>query len=158
MSKRHIEQGESSKSKRIRSSRCNYCFRERELVPFKPYSTKCAKDAIECIVCHRPLPVRLVEASICNACRKKQYRNCQQGLGGAASIVNITRENIDDPLTITNAKKIAKKEIRAKLSEYNGIKWYFTLIVTMFKFNREREEITISASEVKKIHFLTNVT
>ena len=79
--------------------------------------------------------------------KKKQYRNCQQGLGGAASIVNITGENIDDPLvTITNAKKIAKKEIRAKLSEYNGIKWYFTLIMTMFKFNREGEEITISAS------------
>ena len=67
-------------------------------------------------------------------------------MGGAASIVNITDENIDDPLVaMTNAKEIAKEEIRAKLSEYNGTKWYLTLIVTMFKFNREGEKITISA-------------
>ena len=79
--------------------------------------------------------------------KKKQYRNYQQGLGGAASIVNITGENNGDPLvTMTNAKEIAKEEIRARLSEYNGIKWYFTLIVAMFKFNRVREEITISVS------------
>ena len=77
---------------------------------------------------------------------KKQHRNYQQGMGGAASTVNITGENINDPLvTMTNAKEIAK-EIRAKLSVYNGIKWYLTLLVTMFKFNREEEEITISAS------------
>ena len=89
----------------------------------------------------------MVEASICSACRKKQHRNYQQGIGGAASIVNITGENIDDPLvTMTNAKEIVKEEIRAKLSEYNGIKWYLTLLMTMFKFNREGEEITISAS------------
>ena len=43
MSKRNIEEGESSKPKRNRSSRCNYCFRERELVYFKPYCTKCAE-------------------------------------------------------------------------------------------------------------------
>ena len=47
---------------------------------------------------------------------------------------------------MTNVKEIAKEEIRAKLSEYNGIKWYLTLLVTMFKFNREGEEITISTS------------
>ena len=78
---------------------------------------------------------------------KKQHRNYQQGIGGAATIVNITGENIDDPLvTMTNAKEIAKEEVRAKLSEYNGIKWYLTLLMTMLKFNREGEEITISAS------------
>ena len=82
MSKRNIEEGESSKPKRRRSSRCNYCFRERELVNFKPY----------------------------NACRKKQSRHYQRGLGTAASIVDITGDNTDDPLlTMTNAKENAKK-------------------------------------------------
>ena len=147
MSQRNIEEGESSKPKRNRSSRCNYCFRERELVPFKPYCVKCAEGAIECTVCHRPLPAHLVEESICNACRKKQHRNYQQGMGGAASIVNVTEDSIDDPLiTMTNAKEKAKEEIKTKLSEYNGIKWYLTLLVTMFKINREGEEITIIAS------------
>ena len=127
--------------------RCNYCFRERELVSFKPYCAKCAKDAMECTVCHRPLPVRLVEAGICNACRKKRHRNYRQGLGGAASIIDLTGDNIDDPLiTMTNAKETAKEDIKTKLSEFNGIKWFISLLVTMQKLNREGEEITTTAS------------
>ena len=122
MSKRNREESGSSKPKRSRSSRCNYCFKERELVDFKPYCAKCAEGAVECTVCHRPLPVRLVEAGN-SACRKKQHRNYQQGMGGAASIVDITGDSIDDPLiTMTNAKEKAKEEIKTKLSEYNGIK------------------------------------
>ena len=147
MSKPSIDGGESSKSKRNRSSRCNYSFRERELVPSKPYCIKCAEDGIECTVCHRPLPVRLIEADICSACRKKQNLNCQQGMGGATNIVDITGDSIDDPLiTMTNAKENVKEEIKTKLFEYNGIKWYLTLLLTMFKINREGEEITIIAS------------
>ena len=112
MSKQNIEEGESSKPKRRRSSRCNYCFRECELVDFKPYCVKCAEGAVECTVCHRPLPAHLVEESICNACRKKQSRHYQQGFGGATSIVDITGDNIDDALlTMTNAKENAEKEI-----------------------------------------------
>ena len=127
--------------------RCNYCFRERELVSFKPYCAKCAEDAIECTVCHRPLPVRLVDAGICNACRNKWHRNYQQGLGGAASIIDITGDNIDDPLiTMTNTKETAKEDIKTKLSEFNGIKWFISLLVTMQKLNREGEEITTTAS------------
>ena len=147
MSKRNTEQGESSKAKRRRSSRCNYCFRERELVDFKPYCVKCAEGAIECTVCHRPLPDHLVEESICNACRKKQSRHYQRGLGDAASIVDITGDNIDDPLlTLTNAKENAKEEIKNKLHKFKGIKWFMALIVTLFKLNREGEEITTIAS------------
>ena len=72
MSKRNIEEGESSKQKRSRSSRCNYCCRERELVDFKPYCAKYAEGAVKCTVCHRPLPTHLVEEGICNAYRKNK--------------------------------------------------------------------------------------
>ena len=146
MSKRNTKQGESLKPKRRRSSRCNYCFRERELVDFKPYCVKCAEGSIECTVCHRPLPAHLVEESTCNACRKKQSRHYQRGLGGAASIIEITGDNIDDPLlTLTNAKENAKEEIKNKLHEFKGIKLFMSLIVTLFKLNREGEEITTIA-------------
>ena len=127
--------------------RCNYCFRERELVSFKPYCAKCVEDAMECTVCHRPLPVRLVEAGICNSCRKKWHRNYQKGLGGAASIIDITGDNIDDPLiSMTNAKETAKEDIKTKLSEFNSVKWFISFLVIMQKLNREGKEITTAAS------------
>ena len=147
MSKRNLDKGDNSNPKRVKSSRCNYCFRERELIDSKPYCTKCAEDAVECNVCHRPLPARLFEEGVCNACRKKQSLHCQRGLRGAASVVDINGDNVDDPLiTMTNAKETAKEEIKTMLSEFNGIKWFISLIVTLFKFNREGEEIATIAA------------
>ena len=43
-------------------------------------------------------------------------------MGGAASVVDITGDNIDDPLiTMTNVKETAKEEIKTKLSEYTTV-------------------------------------
>ena len=58
---------------------------------------------------------------------KKQHRNYQQGLGGAASFVDITGNNIDDPLiTMTNAKKMQKKKSKPSCLNLTVSNGYFT--------------------------------
>ena len=58
--------------------------------------------------CHRPLSARFVEEGICNACLKRQSRHYQRDLEGAASILDITGSNFDEPLlTMTCVKETA---------------------------------------------------
>jgi hypothetical protein len=76
-------------SKRPKRTKCNYCFKERELVEGKPYCTICARDAVECRVCVRPLRAELIVDGVCRACRKKEQPNFRTGLGGAAETENV---------------------------------------------------------------------
>ena len=60
---------DTNKARRSRK-RCNYCFRDCELVSLKPYCVKYAKGARECTVCRRPLPVHLVDEAFATPARK----------------------------------------------------------------------------------------
>jgi hypothetical protein len=142
MSKRSIEEGESSK-RCCSESRCNYCFRWKVLVPGKPFCEVCARDGIECIHCHRPLPARLVDdESVCHACRNKENHPYQVGLGRAASVTSVSAsEGVDPVVIMANARNEVKDIVFSRLDELLGIRWYITIILTMIKRNKENEEV-----------------
>ena len=102
MSKRKSDDEDFSKTKRLRErTRCNYCFHDRELVPEKPYCVIYALNLVECRICHCPLPDCIVENGVYCSCRRKEQRQYQTGLGGAAFIARMLPNNHGniDPLT-----------------------------------------------------------
>ena len=66
------DDGDSPRRKRDGSSKCNYCFREKPLVPSKNYCFDCIESGVECNLCHRPLRHDLVVDGICTACNRKR--------------------------------------------------------------------------------------
>ena len=146
MSKRKSDDEDCSKTKRLRErTRCNYCFRDRELVLEKPYCVICALNSVECRICHHPLPDRLVENGVCCSCRRKEQRQHQTGLGGAAFIARMlpnNHGNIDPLTTLSQERQKVSDELKEKLIELNGIKWYVEFTVKMIKYDRNGEEIT----------------
>ena len=129
--------------------KCNYCFKERPLTNGKSYCTVCARDAIECIKCNRPLPQRLMrDANVCKTCKNKSDRH-QIGLGGEATTLKISlaAEVWNDTLSdLGEAKEETAEELKRKLEEFDAVKWYLTMIVKLTKFDKEGEEIELEAS------------
>lgn len=135
------------KPKRQKRTKCNYCFKERELVEGKPYCSVCARDAVECRVCIRPLREDLVVNGVCRACRKKEQPNFRTGLGGAAETEDIEVSNRDDALeSMAGAREHVRASLGQRLGELFGIKWFVTLVVTLYKYDKEGERITYSPS------------
>ena len=110
----HSENDNQKTKRRHVDNKCNYCFKNRELLPGKPYCTICAIDAAECHFCHRPLPHRLVENGKCRACRNKQNRHVyQSGLEGVAKTWT-KQQNTNDPLaSLTDSKNNVREELEA---------------------------------------------
>ena len=150
------DSGECSVAKRVK---CNYCFKERPLTNGKSYCTVCARDAIECVKCHRPLPQRLMrDDDVCKACKNKSDRH-QIGLGGEATTVEISlpAEVRNDALSaLGEAKEETAEELKRKLEEFNAIKWYLTMIVKLTKFDKEGEEIELEASFQSTVEIALN--
>ena len=82
------DDGDSPRRKRDGRSRCNYCFREKLLVPSKNYCFDCIEGGIECNLSHRPLRHELVIDGICVACNRKR-QNIQEGLGRNSLLVDL---------------------------------------------------------------------
>ena len=148
MSKRTAfdDDGDSPRRKRGGRSRCNYCFREKPLVPLKNYCFDCIESGVECNLCHRPLRHNLIVNGICNACNRKR-QHVQVGLGRNALVVALPLSNPSDPLTsLVDARSDTRNEVTHALTEHNGIKWHLTMIVLLTKLNRLAEEIDIEAT------------
>ena len=147
--KRKLYQGDSGECSTVKRVKCNYCFKERPLTNGKSYCTVCARDAIECIKCHRPLPQRLMrDNDVCKACENKSNRH-QIGLGGEATTVELSlpAEVRKDALSaLGEAKEETTEELKRKLEEFDAVKWYLTMIVKLTKFDKEGEEIELEAS------------
>ena len=125
------DDGDSPRRKQDGRSRCNYCFREKQLVPSKNYCFDCIEDGIECNLCHRPLRHDLVVDGICTACSRKR-QHVQVGLGRNALVVDLSLSNPSDPLTsLADARNETRNEVMRALSEHNGIKWHMMLIVLL---------------------------
>ena len=139
------DDGDSPRRKRDGSSKCNYCFREKPLVPSKNYCFDCIEGGVECNLCHRPLRHDLVVDGICTACNRKR-QNVQVGLGRNALVVDLPLSNPSDPLTsLVDARSETRNEVKHALAEHNGIKWHLTMNVLLTKLNRLAEEIDIEA-------------
>ena len=74
------------------------------------------------------------------SCHRKEQRQYQTGLGGAASTARMLPNNHGniDPMT----RQKVSDELKEKLIKLNGIKWYVELTVKMIKYDRKGEEIT----------------
>jgi hypothetical protein len=162
MSKRKGVGDECNKPKRIKRTKCNYCFKERELVDGKLYCTVCARDAEECRVCRRPLRADLIVDGVCRACRKKEKPNFRVGLGGVAETEDIEIRNRDDALqAMAGAREPVRASLGQRLSELFGIKWFITLVVTLYKYDKEGERISYSPSfrgEVESLLIIDDIS
>ena len=147
--KRKFNKAESGECSAVKRVKCNYCFKERPLTTGKSYCTVCARNAIECIKYHRPLPQRLMgDDDVCKACKNKSNRH-QIGLGEEATTVEISlsAEVRNDALSaLGEAKEETAEELKRKLEEFDAVKWYLTMIVKLTKFDKEGEEIELEAS------------
>ena len=79
------------------TGRCNWCCREKILLPSKPFCAVCSAQGRECSYCHRPMPERFYNLSsrTCNSCIRKHEKQNRKRL--AASM------NVDDQPALKRA-------------------------------------------------------